>query len=157
MCKLLSGKWLSQCLHDLHQPRMQHFWGPSEGSMTWLCHSPRHSVPDSPFCHFPCPDCHTHTLPPAWPLSAEPCASARQSQQEARGPWEQWHPAEQGKTLLNITLCMTCCKNQPSWGLFLIASCLAAKNTILSNQHWLGWRGAPGKVALQASTPFPLL
>lgn len=87
---------------------------------------------------FPALTAHTHALPPAWPCSAERGLCKQQpaaiSQWEAGGPWQQWHPAEQGKTLPETALSMSCCKNQPSWSLFLIASCLAAKNTTLANQ-----------------------
>lgn len=157
MWKLLSGKQLSLCLRELHWPRVQQFWGPLKGSMTGLCHSPCHSLPawvtlltlSLPWL-VALPLCLLLGLP----QQNVPCASSRVaaiSQQGAGGPWEQWQPAEQGKTLPEIPASITCCKNQPSWGLFLIASCLSAKNTTLSNQHWLRWQGATGKVALPAS------
>lgn len=156
--KRLSGKWLSQCLmncigHESSSSGVQARLGCVTVHVT-LCLT---HLSDT----FPALAARTRTLPPARPLSAEHGLCKQQalaiSQREAGGPWEQWHPAEQGKTLPKITVCMTCCKSWPSWGLFLIASCLAAKNTTLSNQHRLRWQRAIGKVALQASTAFPLL
>lgn len=154
--KLLSGKWL--CLHELHWPRVQHVWAPGEGSMAGLCHSPHHWLTPVTLS-LPCLVTHTLCHLPGLAQQSAAYASSRllQSQWEAGGPWQQWHPAEQGKTLPETALSTTCCKNQPSWSLFLIASCLAAKNTTFANQPRLRWQGATGKVALQSSTPFPLL
>lgn len=66
MWQLPTGKQLSLCLHELHQPRVQQLWGAGEGSMAGLHHSACHCVPESPFWPFPCP---------AWSHSATCLAS----------------------------------------------------------------------------------
>lgn len=100
---------------------------------------------------------HTHALSPCplrtQLLQAAGCCNLSAGSRRLLGAVA---PCRRGQnTPWNTCLVSSAVKTSPP-GVYS-SLCLAAKNTTPSDQHRLRWQGATGKVALQASTPFPLL